>query len=291
MEEKIKEVVIFIASFLVDKTGNEIFEKWKAKRKISKILKEDRKNIERIFYTINNSDLYNLVEEFILFSAFKEVTFYSSMDLTIEQEEKLWQKFSDFIKAETGDDNVNGEYREKIIRCVNLHNKEINGIIMDAQGILQMKVMQSQHRVIKDSLDYIIDTLNTETKLQDEDDELNFSAEQLEMAMKSYRYDINQLRKIQTLCICGATAILLLIAIFIPLSLKYVENFYSVIIMFSFLLMAVVLILAFWKHFSKNLHYLETQMEDKRQSLWVTHFSLYENQIEAKYMQKLSKSN
>lgn len=63
MDKKIGEVIEFIASFLVDTTGNEIFEKWKAKRKISKMLKEDKKNIERIFFAIKNSDLYNLVED------------------------------------------------------------------------------------------------------------------------------------------------------------------------------------------------------------------------------------
>lgn len=43
MEVRTKEVIEFIASFLVDATGNEIFEKWKAKRKIFKILEEDKK--------------------------------------------------------------------------------------------------------------------------------------------------------------------------------------------------------------------------------------------------------
>lgn len=63
MNEKTKKVIDFIASLLVDVTGNEIFEKLKAKRKISKILKEDQKNINRIFYTVNKSDLHNLIEQ------------------------------------------------------------------------------------------------------------------------------------------------------------------------------------------------------------------------------------
>lgn len=102
-----------------------------------------------------------------MFSAFKEVTFYSSMKLTMDQEDNLWIKFSDFLKSETGN-YVNANYKDKIIRCINLHNKAINNIIMDDQSLLHMKMMQSQHRAVKDSLNYIIDTLNTETKLQDE---------------------------------------------------------------------------------------------------------------------------
>lgn len=286
MNERTKEVIKFIASFLVDTTGNEIFEKLKSKRKISKILKEDNKNIKRIFYTVDNSDLYNLIEEFILFSAFKDATFYSSMDLTIDQEEKLWEKFSDFIKTERGENYVNGEYREKIIRCINLHNKAINSIIIDEQGNFQMKMMQRHHNSIKDSLNYIINTLNTETKLQDDDDELNFSVEQLEMIMKSYRYDINQLRRIQILAICGTMMILLLMSISIPFSIKSVNNFNPTVIMLLFLLVAVLLLLVFWRHVTIQLRELEIQMEEIRQSLWNIHFKLYENQIATNYMGK-----
>lgn len=286
MNARTKELIEFIASFLVDATGNEIFEKWKSKRKISNILKEDNKNIKRIFYTVDNSDLYNLIEEFIMFSAFKEVSFYSSMNLTQEQEEKLWDNFVIFLKRETGNNYVNGDYRNKIIRCVNLHNEAINSFIMDDQGTLHMKMIQSQHRIINNSLNQIINTLNTETKLQDEDGELNFSVEQLEMIMKSYRFDINQLRKIQILTICGTMAVLLLMAIFIPLSLNSVDNLNSTIIMLSFLLMAVLLLLIFWRYITIQLRELEMQMEKIRQALWNMHFCLYKNQIETNYMRK-----
>lgn len=283
MDNKIKEVIEFIAAFLVDATGNEIFEKCKAKRKISKILKEDNKNIKRIFYEVDNSDLYNLIEEFILFVAFKEVSFYSSINLTMEQEENLWEEFSNFIRKETGDSYVNGNYKNKIIKCINLHNEAINSIIMDDQGKLHMKVMQSQHKVIKDSLNHIIDTLNTETKLQEEDDELSFSVEQLEMIMKSYRFDINQLRKMQIISICGAMLILTFISIIVPLSLHNVENIYSIIIMILFFAVVFVLLFVFWKYISLRLQKFEKQVEDMRNLLWEVHFILYRNQIEKRY--------
>lgn len=234
MDEKMKEVIGFIAGFLVDMTGNELFEKWKSKRKISKILKQDSINIKRIFYVEYNSNIYNLIEEFIMFFAFKSTSFYSSMNLTVEQEEHLWREFTDFIKNETGNAYVDIGYKDKVIRCINLHNEAINNIIMDAQGLLHMKVMQNQHNIINNSLNHIISTLNTETKLQDEDDQLNFSVEQLEMIMKSYRFDINQLRNIQIICILGGVIILLFMSIFVPLALKGDHNIYSIIIMSLF---------------------------------------------------------
>lgn len=283
MKEKTKEIIEFIASFLVDTTGNEIFETWKAKRRISKVLKEDSKNIERIFCAIKDSDLYNLVEEFIMYSAFKEASFYSPMDLTIEQEERLWKEFSNFIKEESKENYVNYEYRSKIIRCINLHNKAINSIIMDDQGNFQMKMMQSQHQSVKNSLNCIINTLNTETKLQDKDDKLNFGVEQLEMIMKSYRFDMNLLRKIQIISICGALIILLFMSIFIPFSLKYIINELTMRVMYNFLSIVVVLLLAFWGYITCDLYKFEKQMERMRKSLWEIHYEIYEKKIYQEY--------
>lgn len=282
MEVRTKEVIEFIASFLVDATGNEIFEKWKVKRKIFKILEEDKKNIRRIFYTVDNSDLYNLVEEFILHYAFKEVSFYSAVNLTAEQEEKLWIKFGDFIKKEMGSNWVDNTCKEKIIKCVNLHNKAINSIIMDPPDIFHMKMLQTQNKAINESLNHIIDTLNTETKLQDEDDELNFFVEQLEMIMKSYRFDINHFRRIQIVSICGAMVILLFMSIFIPLSLEHIINIYPIIIMSLFFIIVVVLLLIFWIYISLKSQKIENHMEAMRVLLWEIHFKIYKKQIDKK---------
>lgn len=283
MKEKTKEIIEFIAAFLVDTTGNEIFEKWKSKRKISKILKEDNDNIERIFYAIKGSDLYNLVEEFIMYSAFKEVSFYSPMDLTIEQEEKLWEAFSDFIKKESKDNYVDYKYRDKIVRCINLHNKAINSIIIDDQGNFQMKVIHNQYKSIKDFLEYKISTLNTETEFQDKDDKLNFGIEQLESIMKSYRFDINFLRKLQIICFGGTLIIFMSASLFISFSLKYNINKNSMYIMCFFLLIVAVLLLKFWLNIKMDLYRLEQQMEKMRQALWEIHFKFYANKIYKEY--------
>lgn len=278
-----KEIAEFIASFLLDKTGNEFFDKWKAKRKISKILNEDNKNIERIFYTKKDSDLYHLVQEFIMNSAFTEVSYYSPMDLTDEQEEKLWEEFSNFIKKEKKENYVSGEYKNKIIRCINLHNKAINSIIIDDQGNFQMKMMQNQYKSIKDSLNYIISTLNTETKLQEKDDKLNFGIEQLEMIMKSYRFDINLLRKLQIICFCATFIIFMFVNIIISFSLKYDLSMNSMLIMCIFLIIVTGLLLAFWLNITSDLHKLEKEMENMRQSLWEIHYKIYENKIYKEY--------
>lgn len=107
MKEKVlKEVVNFIVSFLFDKTGSDIFDSWKEKRNIKKVLLEDKKNIKRVFYTNEKTDLYNLGEEFIKYKAFMDTSFYSPMNLTEEQEDGLWQKFKEYFARQNGNKHL-----------------------------------------------------------------------------------------------------------------------------------------------------------------------------------------
>lgn len=279
----IKDIVNIIASFLVSRTGNDIFDKQVEKRKIRKVLKEDKKNIQRLFGIEDDTDLYNLIEEFVMNSAFKDTLFYSSMELTLEQENELWERFSKYIEKETKDGYVNIDYKSKIIRCINLHNEAINNIIMDTKSNIHIKLMQRQYENFKNYLDYIISTLNTDTKLLDNDDELNFVIEQIETIMKSYRFDINQTRKMQIISICGTMIILLILTVSIPLSLKYVESIYTIYALLIFLVVFLSISYIFWLNISNRLRCLERKMENMRDYLLHLHLKLYESILDKKY--------
>lgn len=281
------KIVDTIAGFLVDRTGNEIFDKWKEKRKIKKILKEDCKNIKRIFNTDEDSDLYKLIEEFIMFHAFKETNFYSSMDLTLEQEHELWERFKKHISQEKSDNYVDHNYKDKIIRCVNLHNEAINSIIMDEKSKIHIKAMQSEHRLIAKSLNQIISTLNTDTPLQDEDNRLGFIVSQVEAIMKSYRFDIGQLRRLQSFCICGTIMVLIVMAISIPLCLKYVSNMYAIYTAMMLFLMFGFLLILFWRNITIRLRALEGNMEGMREVLMKTHMEMYTDMLKTMYQTKV----
>lgn len=167
-ESRLKDVISFIVSFLVDRTGNDAFDGWRERYKIRSLLKKDCKNIKNIFHTEKNTDLYNLVEEFILLTAFKEPTFYSAMELSEEQEDEVWTKFVEFIRRETNDNIVSDTYKKKIIRCINLHNQELNKLIMDEQARFQTRMHQIRYNSIDRKLKEISNTLNNRTALQEE---------------------------------------------------------------------------------------------------------------------------
>lgn len=277
------EVVEFILSFLIDRTGNEVFEKLKEKRKIIKLLKEDRKNIKQIFYVVNDSEMYILIEEFIMYHVLKMKEFYAVMNLTEEQENRLWDMFREYVIKERGGEYVNPEYKERIIRCVNLHNEAINNMVMDEKSKIHIKWQQKQNESIENRLEQITNILNTETKLQEEDTELEFTTIQLESIMKSYRYDINQLRKHQMVCIYGAVIVLVLMTVFMPISLNNIENMYGMYVMAVLFLTVIFIIVLFGINNFRKLRMVEKDMDRARDVMWRIHYDLYENQINCKY--------
>lgn len=281
--KKMKELVGFIVSFLIDRTGNEIFDKRKERRKIVKILKEDIENIKQIFWVVRDDRLYNLIEEYIMYFAFREIRFYSPIELTKEQENELWDSFEKYINNETGDNYVDIEYKNRLIRCLNFHNKQINEIIMDDKSQININLMNRQHRSIEKSLNYIINTLNTDTKLQDKDDELDYAVEQLESIVKSYRYDVNQLRRMQILSMCGAMAILFFIGIFLPNAMKDVDSFSPAVVMCFFFSLVSIILLAFWRNISQKAQILEDELMHVRKILWELHIKIYQKQMEKEY--------
>lgn len=274
-----KELIQIIIGFVLERTGNQGLDIWKEKRKIKRILKKDRKNIKSIFSVCGDSDYYNLIEQFIMFWAFTDVEFFSEKKLTEEEEEQLWNKFKSYIEKETAHFIDKFDCKEKIVRCINLHNMAINEIIMDEKSRFQMKVEQKSFRDIKKILSGIVDTLNSNTKLQEKDEEIGFGIEQMESIVKSYRFDIGYLRRIQVLSIIAAMLVLLIMGNNIPLHIDEIENIYSTIIMGFFMVVVVFITLKFWRSISEKLTILEDELNHIRKKLWYVHYELYENQI------------
>lgn len=138
---------------------------------------------------------------------------------------------------------------------------------------------QIRYNSIDRKLKEITNTLNNRTALQEENVELDFSIEELESIIKSFRVDIKYIRKMHSMIICGTMMILLIMSIFVPLSIKYAEYMPATIIMVFFLCMVVVLLLILWRDISVKEKALEKKIELMRDSLWNIHFELYQNQI------------
>ena len=162
---------------------------------------------------------------------------------------------------------------------------------MDEKSKVQLKVMPNEYEIINKSLNKIIDTLNTETSLQEENNKLGLIVTQIESIMKSYRFDINQLRKIQIFCICGSLLVLLAMAVSVPLSLKNTGSIYAICIMLMFFVVFVIMIFVYWKNIAEKLKRLENSLEKIRNELIDFHSKIYYEMINNKYIRKYDKKN
>lgn len=276
----VKEVVNTIIGFLLSITGNEISKSWLEKAKIKKIIKKDRKNIKCLFYANTETELFKLTEQFIILQAFKNTTFYSPSDLTESEENELWESFKNFLNKEQGNyqSEVNPDFKQKIIQCINLHNKEINKIILELQQELPLKKLHKDHEAITDKLNDIIDTLNINAQLCNEDSGLEFVICQIESILKSYRVDIDQLRKQQLLFISLVILSLLIIVFAFPIYFKHLSNnMNGVSVVVIFYLIFLIISFFFVRSISQKLHLLETEMYNMRKELSCFHSRTYSN--------------
>lgn len=278
-QQMIEKALDLVVGFIIDYTGNTVFELWTEKRKIKKILKQDKKNIEKFFKVKEYSDLYNLIEQFIMFEAFKEPEFYSPFRLISKQEDELWHRFEMFIYNELGKEVTADNYKTNLIRCINNHNEAISKVMIDSGSVFQMKVNEKRYNSIHNLLNQIVDTLDVDTRLQEGNDELSFLVEQIESIMKSYRMDINWFRRMQIINVLFTMTTLFLMVISVPVSLEYIGNRNAFPLMFIYLIVILLIFLVIGIYLSKRLDKLEKTMEDVRQNLLKLHMDSYTKQM------------
>lgn len=159
-----------IASFLAERTGNNIFDKASGRRKIKKVLKEDLRYIQHTFLGVTE-ELFQLTEQYLITCVFNDSYYYSVSHISSLQEKHLWTGFRDYLKTEYRDflSHIDGDYKEKLTLCVNRHNEALNRIVFSDKEQFQNSIAQGYHQTIMDYMQAMSDTLNESTDVQEED--------------------------------------------------------------------------------------------------------------------------
>lgn len=286
----IRDGINFIISSIADRTGNNFFGSKSERNKIKKIIFKDRKNIQKYFNVKKDTELYNLVEQFIIYTVHQKGEFFSTNHLSAEEENNLWKSLCDYLRSQNNDKYINLEYKDKIIKCVNEHNALLSEIFLDEQSKIHIKMMTEREnkmeKNIKDEIHgikKIINTLDTETFLQMEDEEIDFSIAQLESIMQSYRYDIVQLRKQKNIVMIALiSAIFLGMFLFVicfPIS-EFDLDYIMLILMIMFNI--IFFVGNYTQYGNRRLSYLENQLEKMRLDMWKLNYNLYKNKISNK---------
>lgn len=278
-----KPAVDFIVNLLIDIKKDDIYDSLENRRKIKQILDKDIKNIDRAFFDIKNDEILDLIKEFLIGSIFIDKSFYYPIELTTEQEDKAWEMFHKRIITSTGEKYIKNDYKNKIIKCINLHNEAITNILLSYDSTLQMMVMQRNHKSIEQELNNIFGALNTKTRVQDNDDELDFEVLQLESIMKSYMCDIKKLRNQQIFIFLCLTVIIFTTSIVATHFINYKDNIISEISIYIIIMLFITVAVFELHRILNKLNHLEDIFEKNRYSLFDIHLKCYNKTLEEKF--------
>lgn len=287
-----EKVIDLIINTLIEVSKNEITDNTTTRLKVEKILNSDKKYIHYQFKKISDDkNMYNLIEDFLILSAFPNKSFYSPEILTTTQEDMAWDEFRNYIKTSIGDTYVNTKFKSLIILCINMHNKNINDKILDKKSVFEMIFFSKKFEEINKQFNEMFNYLNTYTRAQEDDIELDFFIDQLTSIINSYRFDIGQLRKQQNIIILFTIIIILAMSIVIPFSFKYMDNF-SVLLIIVIFFVAIATTSIFWATMiSSKLSRIENEMEKARSHLLNSHMAIYDEIIIAKFSHSKDYSN
>ncbi|MCM1494231.1 MAG: hypothetical protein NC089_00345 [Bacteroides sp.] len=159
----LEDVSKAIVSYFLGRAGDKIFDKAEQQQKIIVALREDRKNIEKVFMG-TNSDLYRLTEQYLIEYIFKDIFYYSATNsLMQEQQTRLWIGFEKYLRIEQRDflSYIDEDYKIRMIQCVNAHNMAINEIFLDKKDFIIQNINQSHHQSVMNGIQQISNKLES----------------------------------------------------------------------------------------------------------------------------------
>lgn len=286
--EVIHSVGSAIAEYVFGKAADYYADKFWIKRKIKKILSEDKKFIDELFDGQKNMDLD--VHTFLFNDIFQDSLFlYPISNIPEDRAKLLWERFCGYLKNKqsfAGEDvsSLESEFKIKLELCVNKHNELVSKNILNENERIILKTM---HRNQLDIMGYIGKTLDSNSELQIENHKLDYAHKQLEGILHALRMDMRHYKFLLMVYSIGFLMLGINFVLILPEIMKVGRNQISVICIFVllFLLLLIPFVSAM-----KNVHNCENKISDYMSILWELHFKSYKKQYEHLYEQKTKKN-
>lgn len=147
------KVAGYVASFLFDESGSSIVESVKKKIDRQKFKKRERVLFEYYFRDVKDEQELKIIFDFIDGKVVLDNLWYSHEDkISIEQQDSLWLEFQNFKKHESGDSYAPLEYKEKLSKCANFHNKLVNEIILSEKDHFVINTLLNKQKEMTEAM-------------------------------------------------------------------------------------------------------------------------------------------
>lgn len=215
-KEIITKVGLAIGQYIFGRARDDYFDNFDAKRKLIKILKKDEENINQQFQDKIEKKELRKIKEFYFENIFQDTMFlYPVSDIPEERVYILEKRFFNYIKEIDWEDAPRISTSD-LVACVIKHNELVDKYLLsDSERIILKTIQRNQ----SDLLGYIGKTLDSNSELQIEDKNLDYSSKQIESILHAIRMDMKHYK---FLLMVYSLGILILIAIAIAILPKII---------------------------------------------------------------------
>lgn len=273
-KKAIEELASDLLSAICGVTIEEAKRRRRDWRNAQNIVKTDSESIEQQFRTSTFQE--ELVRNFFKEKVIPSYRYYSVHSLNDSEEESLWKDFWEYLSAQDIDvpeDDLNS-LKRKLIFCVNIHNEIIRKSNLTTSEELSQSVTQRGFENVEAILRQIEDTLCLSTDLQAENIKLDYLTQQIESILKSIRIDLQKSRSTISHLMVYMIVIILIAAISIGVTLRYVTERITTIESLFFLVLFIIVFIPLLYTTSATKE-KEKQLNEMCNSLLQLHYKKY----------------
>lgn len=274
--EILKNVGLTIGQYIFGRVGDTYLDRFTAKRKLKRILKEDEKNIEQKFQENVEDAEIEKIKKFFFEDIFQDVMFlYPVSDFPEEMSILLERRFHAYA-AKTDWEIRSNISLSDLVACVVKHNKLVNKYLLSDSERIMLKTIQRNQ---SDLLGYIGKTLDSNSELQIENQALDYTQKQIEGLLHAMRMDTKHYKLLMMIYSLGILVLITIAIITLPKILKASDNFQSIssglVVVTIFFALAAVLLLSLFFLSLTNVKIREKRILEYMELLWQLHFERY----------------
>lgn len=296
--EVIQAVGSVVAEYAFGRVGDNLLDSFSTKRKIKKILGDDKKFIEKQFKN-QERRLFIIVEEFLFKDIFQDPLFlYPVSNIPEDRAALLWERFYNYAKKANYDGidipSLEDECRIKLGACTNYHNELINKYLLSESERIILKTI---HRNQSDLLGYIGKTLDSNSELQFENYKLDYTHKQIEGILHALRMDMRHYKFLLILYSIGIIIVELVSIIMLPRIIAILGNSLAVQSVAVFVTIVLIIALIFslllrlFYSTIKNVQNCERRISAYMEALWDLHFINYSIQVKSLFASDYNESS
>lgn len=194
-----------IVECIFGKAGEAMLDRLSTRLAIKKIIRKDIKHIKEVFADKETSDN---IESFFLNEIFQDKQFlFPGESLPSDKRHLLVQRYEVFQYQESLDSeyiSYNGEFEDQLVDCVDFHNNLVHKTLLSSSDQILLRGVQNKI----DALGYTGRTLNPDTDLLSDNQNLAYTHQQVDGILHALRMDLKFYRLAFVICIIGVLALI-----------------------------------------------------------------------------------